>query len=139
MSEQTIFLSALEYSGPERTAYLDQACAGNEPLRRQVDGLLAAHDRSGEFLNQPAVDQIAAQPTPGDQATRTFSADSAVWRIVASSASDGTLILSRTLPLTCTGSSIVDSLSLAGSYTGHGRRASDLVGPINENTHDEPP
>jgi hypothetical protein len=75
MSEQTIFLSALEYSGPERTAYLDKACAGNPALRQQVEELLAAHDRSGEFLNQPAVDQIAAQPMPSDQTTRTFSAD----------------------------------------------------------------
>lgn len=76
MSEQTIFLAALEYSGPERTAYLDQACAGNQALRRQVDELLAAHDRSGEFLDEPAVDQMAAPATPAEQNTRTYGGES---------------------------------------------------------------
>src|SRR5688500_11708909 len=51
------------------------------------------------------------------------AAPAAVVRIVSSSASAGTLILSRSLPLTCTGSSIVDSTSFAGSYVGQGRRA----------------
>src|SRR5436190_20033121 len=59
----------------------------------------------------------------------TPGAAAAVDRIVASSASAATVILSRSLPLTCTGSSIVDSISFLGSYSGHGRRDSVLVWP----------
>jgi len=75
MTEQTIFLAALECSGPERASYLDQACAGNEKLRHQVESLLLAHERSGEFLDRPAVEQIAAQAPATDQSTRTYTAD----------------------------------------------------------------
>src|SRR5262249_34556702 len=56
----------------------------------------------------------------------TFSAFSAVARMVASSASAGAGGLSRSLPFTCTGRSIDDSVSFVSSYIGQGRRASDL-------------
>ena len=60
MTERTIFLAALEIPDPvERTTYLDQACAGDAALRRQVEGLFAAHERQGAFLDVPAVEQIA--------------------------------------------------------------------------------
>ncbi len=75
MTEQTIFLTALDYSSAERAAYLDQACAGNQNMRRRVDELLAAHERSGEFLDDPALAQIAAHTPPAEQNTRTFTAD----------------------------------------------------------------
>jgi len=56
MTERTIFLAALEIDDlAERTVYLEQACAGNTALRRQVDTLLAAHLRDGGFLDSPAV------------------------------------------------------------------------------------
>ncbi|HXJ58785.1 MAG TPA: hypothetical protein VNU68_19170, partial [Verrucomicrobiae bacterium] len=38
----------------ERGAYLDQACAGDAGLRREVESLLAAHDQAGTFLENPA-------------------------------------------------------------------------------------
>jgi serine/threonine protein kinase len=65
MIERTIFLAALDVDDPaRRRAYLDQACAGDAALRRQVEALLAAHARSGTFLDVPAVDQ-ADSPRPG--------------------------------------------------------------------------
>jgi serine/threonine protein kinase/formylglycine-generating enzyme required for sulfatase activity len=76
MSEQTIFLAALEHAGAERAAYLEQACAGDDALRRQVDELLAAHDRSGEFLDEPAAEQMAVPAAPAEQNTRTFAGES---------------------------------------------------------------
>ena len=76
MTEQAIFLNALDLNAVERAAYLDQVCAGDANLRRQVDELLTAHERSGEFLDEPAVAQIAAQTPPAQQNTRTFTADS---------------------------------------------------------------
>ncbi|QEL16664.1 protein kinase domain-containing protein [Limnoglobus roseus] len=63
MNERTVFLAALEITDPaERSAYLDQACADDANLRRQVDALLAADARSGEFLDVPALRQLTDNP-----------------------------------------------------------------------------
>jgi WD40 repeat protein/serine/threonine protein kinase len=75
MTERTIFLTALDITGQaERRAYLDQACAGDAALRHQVEALLAAHEREGEFLDVPAVEQVAAAPLPGAQAVTPSAA-----------------------------------------------------------------
>jgi serine/threonine protein kinase/WD40 repeat protein len=74
MTERTIFLEALDIADPaQRQAYLDRACAGDAALRRQVEALLAAHERSGSFLDVPALDpaatsapQSAAPSAPGE-------------------------------------------------------------------------
>jgi eukaryotic-like serine/threonine-protein kinase len=48
--------TALEMDPAARTAYLDQACAGDPPLRSEVDRFLAADQEAGlEFLNTPAL------------------------------------------------------------------------------------
>jgi serine/threonine protein kinase/uncharacterized membrane protein len=61
MAEQDIFLAALEISDPlQRMDYLNRVCAGNPGLRRQVEALLAAHERSGKFLDVAALKQIAS-------------------------------------------------------------------------------
>ncbi|HVX61471.1 MAG TPA: serine/threonine-protein kinase, partial [Pirellulales bacterium] len=63
MTEHEIFLCALEIDDPaRRSEYLDQACAGDEMLRKQVDALIAAHERSGEFLDVPALKQMSGSP-----------------------------------------------------------------------------
>ncbi len=46
---------ALACGDGEREAYLAPACAGDASLRAQVDTLLAARDRAGDFLEIPAV------------------------------------------------------------------------------------
>jgi WD40 repeat protein len=54
--EREIFLEALNRAaGPERRAYLDVACGQDRALRQRLDGLLAAHERTSPFLEQPAV------------------------------------------------------------------------------------
>src|SRR5262245_38545708 len=59
---KTVFLTALEKSTPaERTAYLDDACAGNADLRRRIEELLEAHDRPDRLLDLPAAQHVAAQ------------------------------------------------------------------------------
>jgi serine/threonine protein kinase/formylglycine-generating enzyme required for sulfatase activity len=61
MNEQGIFLAALDIADlAERAAYVKRTCAGDPTLLRQVDALLAAHERTGEFLDVPALRQIAA-------------------------------------------------------------------------------
>jgi hypothetical protein len=53
MDEASIFLEALHKPAPEeRAAFLDQACAGNDELRRNIEMLLKAHVRAGDFLAQ---------------------------------------------------------------------------------------
>jgi tRNA A-37 threonylcarbamoyl transferase component Bud32 len=51
---EDIFFTALEKADPvERAAYLDEACAGKESLRRRVEAMLAAHEQVGQFLERP--------------------------------------------------------------------------------------
>jgi hypothetical protein len=62
MDERTLFLNALEKpDAAQRTAYLAEACAGDVMLRARVEALLQSHERAGEFLDVPAVQQIAEQ------------------------------------------------------------------------------
>ena len=57
---EEIYHAAAELPGDRRAAFLEQACGGNERLRREVDSLLAAHERAGEFLEAPALGVAAA-------------------------------------------------------------------------------
>jgi serine/threonine protein kinase len=51
--------SALEREAKERSAFLREACAGDEGLRREVESLLAS-DQADSFLNTPAFEGAAA-------------------------------------------------------------------------------
>lgn len=63
MTEQTIFCVALEIDDPiERANYLTEVCGSDGELRRQVESLLAAHERSGEFLEAPAIGPFRKLP-----------------------------------------------------------------------------
>ncbi|MCI0360045.1 MAG: serine/threonine-protein kinase, partial [Planctomycetaceae bacterium] len=54
MTEETLFHEALAKPPDERAAFLDAACAAQPELRAAVEALLAAHEASGPFLDQPA-------------------------------------------------------------------------------------
>ncbi len=55
-NERDVFIAALQIASPaERRAYLDEACAGDEALLRNVESLLAVHERAGSFLQEPAL------------------------------------------------------------------------------------
>jgi eukaryotic-like serine/threonine-protein kinase len=63
MNEQSIFLAALDFADPaERSAYLIKACAGNAALLQKVQALLASHEKSGDFLDMPALRQMSEDP-----------------------------------------------------------------------------
>jgi uncharacterized protein (TIGR03067 family) len=84
MTERTIFLQALEREGGQtRTAFLDEACAGDAGLRRRVEQLLHSHSEAGSFLGQPVVGPSSAthDPTPGS-ATETHAPDGKTGDIV---------------------------------------------------------
>jgi len=51
-----LFNAALSRPPAGRAAFLDASCEGDAALRGEVESLLRAHDRSGEFLERPAAD-----------------------------------------------------------------------------------
>ena len=55
-SVEAVFCEALEKEPAERAAFLDRACAGYEPLRREVQSLFDAHQKVGHFLERPRVE-----------------------------------------------------------------------------------
>lgn len=70
-----IFLAALEAPLAGRAAFLDQACAGDQALRQQIEAMLRSHEQSGELLSHTpaemlhdgctAAEATAAGSTPG--------------------------------------------------------------------------
>ena len=50
---KAIFVDALEMSGTERQAFVDQACAGDSALRNEVIAYLDASVAAGSSLDSP--------------------------------------------------------------------------------------
>jgi serine/threonine protein kinase len=66
-----IFIAAIELHTPdERTALLEQACAGDAELRARVERLLQSHDLLGTFHDNPGLDAATinrpVMVVPGD-------------------------------------------------------------------------
>src|SRR5215468_2870819 len=63
---ERLYHAALERGPDGRDAFLDEACAGDEDLRREVAGLLACDVPSDSFIQSPAIEiaarAIAAEP-----------------------------------------------------------------------------
>jgi serine/threonine-protein kinase len=61
-----ILHDALDRAPAQRAAFVAEACGGDDDVRREVESLLAAHDRAGsEFLERPAAAAFAADsPAP---------------------------------------------------------------------------
>jgi non-specific serine/threonine protein kinase len=51
---EEVFGRALECEGAARERLLEEACGGDAGLRREVEELLAEHERAGAFLAEPA-------------------------------------------------------------------------------------
>ena len=69
MNEESIFEAALGKQTPaERSAYLEEACGGDRALRQQLEALLKIHDKVGNFLEQPALEQVALSETQAEPA-----------------------------------------------------------------------
>ncbi|OLE54805.1 MAG: hypothetical protein AUG51_06800 [Acidobacteria bacterium 13_1_20CM_3_53_8] len=56
---KAIFNSAIEREPHKRAAFLDEACRGNVALRREVESLIASHEREGSFIDSPAYEVAA--------------------------------------------------------------------------------
>ena len=68
--EALLFAALEKATDAERNAFLDSACAGDAELRRQVERLLTAEARAGDFLQKPVLEQWAA-PQPSHESNRT--------------------------------------------------------------------
>ncbi len=73
MTEQEIFVAALDKDPSERAAFLDEACAGNETLRQGVETLLRLHAAPHRFLEVPAPEQLAAAQAEPENAAADLS------------------------------------------------------------------
>jgi eukaryotic-like serine/threonine-protein kinase len=58
--EVAIFNAARRLAGSERTAHLDEACAGDAALRQRLDELLRVDEPAGDFLEKPAYGDSSA-------------------------------------------------------------------------------
>lgn len=61
-----LFHSALGRAPAERSAFLHDACEGDESLRKQVEALLSAHGEAGSFIESPAF-EVEARSLADDQ------------------------------------------------------------------------
>src|SRR5438128_2114766 len=77
--EVAILNNVLELAEAQRDAYLDQACAGDAALRKQVETLLQSHEQAKGFLEAPptgldfkrtALVNIPLTEKPGDRIGR---------------------------------------------------------------------
>ena len=65
--EVAVFAAALELPADQRDAYLDQVCAGDTALRRQVEALLRVHDDAGNFFDK--LSSVARPTSAGGEMT----------------------------------------------------------------------
>jgi eukaryotic-like serine/threonine-protein kinase len=62
---ESIFHKALEADESKRGAVIEESCAGDEELRREVESLLAHHSDSASFIEKPAfADQMKSSNVP---------------------------------------------------------------------------
>ena len=75
-SEQ-LYHAALEREPDAREAFLDEACVGDEDLRRELAGLLACDVPSDSFIQSPAIEiaarAMAAEPHIEASSKRRFA------------------------------------------------------------------
>ena len=82
-----LFQAALEREPDERPAFLDQACAGDDSLRREVLSLISSHGEAGKFIESPVYE--AAAPLFADHHSFRIGEILGPYRIVAHIGSGG--------------------------------------------------
>src|SRR5207244_3879772 len=53
---ELLYHAAMEREPSDRASFLNNACAGDESLRREVESLLSAGEQAGSFIESPAGD-----------------------------------------------------------------------------------
>jgi serine/threonine protein kinase/tetratricopeptide (TPR) repeat protein len=72
-----LFEAALDRPAGQRAAFLEQACAGNQEMRRRVEAMLAADEQEGLLMDRPAFKAIKtlAPSMAGPDDSQTFSGE----------------------------------------------------------------
>jgi eukaryotic-like serine/threonine-protein kinase len=65
---EDLLQSALGLPAEQREEFLQQACAGDAALKREVQSLLDSHEKAGSFLQQPAIEVAVGASSPGGDA-----------------------------------------------------------------------
>lgn len=75
-----LFDQALDVADAERSAWIERACAGDAELRTELDRLLRADQRAGDFLERPPVAVVTAMAAVAQSQSppRQFGA----WRVL---------------------------------------------------------
>jgi serine/threonine protein kinase len=66
---KSLHLAALDREPSQRAVFLDEACAGDEALRREVESLLAYEEDAERFMESPAL-EVTARSVSQDRDTR---------------------------------------------------------------------
>ena len=56
---EDLYARALQLRPDERAAFLSRECSGDEPLRREVESLIAADNRADSFMESPAIEAVS--------------------------------------------------------------------------------
>src|SRR4030095_2077460 len=79
-----LFDAALEREPSERASFLVDACAGDDDLRREVESLLAAHERADKFIEAPAIEMVAkAAAAAGRDALSALGREIGPYRVLS--------------------------------------------------------
>ncbi len=73
--------AALDRPAQERASFLDEACRGDDGLKRETISLVDAHDEAGDFIEQPAIARDA-RVLIGDSPDANIGRDLGPYRIV---------------------------------------------------------
>ena len=64
---EQLYHSARGRDESQRVAFLEEACAGDEVLRQEIESLLAEEKRGAGLLESPALEIAAKPPRPEDR------------------------------------------------------------------------
>jgi len=67
---ERIFHAVLEAGESRRATILEDSCAGDESLRKEVESLLAHHQNAGTFIETPAFEEKQESVSPGSRFAR---------------------------------------------------------------------
>jgi serine/threonine protein kinase len=84
-----VFQAALEREAGERAAFLEEACADDPALRREVEALLSSDERAQAFIESPAL-EIASKLNAADWTMSVVGKSIGPYRIEAELGSGGT-------------------------------------------------
>src|ERR1700758_1475875 len=69
----SVFAQAIEIESPQdRASFVEQACADDPELRREVEKLVRDHFRAGAFLERPAAHLVATLDAPPAESPGTM-------------------------------------------------------------------